>query len=389
MPSNRGIFTTIQTQGALLPADLLQRIGERDRNLKGLSEAEYHLIPGERFNEVIARAWNRLLGAWEVFQTQIDQLPEGEPGTTVTRERWLLPLFDVLGYGRLQTSRAVELDDKRYPVSHAWGDVPIHLVGARVKLDDRQAGVAGAARMSPHSMVQELLNRSDARLWGIVSNGLRLRLLRDSVRLTKQAFVEFDLQGMMEGEVYSDFVLLWLLCHESRVEGERPELCWLEQWTREAAERGTRALEHLRAGVEDAISALGRGFLAHPANQELREKLRDGALDKQEYYRQLLRSVYRLLFLFVAEDRDLLLDPKATDEARRTLRGVLLDGPAARAGRPAAWHASRRSLAQPHARLRAVGKRERMPGAGVASPRRLSLVERGGGGSGRLRDRQL
>jgi len=317
MPSSRGIFTTIQTQGALLPADLLQRIGERDRNLKGLSETDYHLIPGERFNEVIARAWNRLLGAWEVFQTQIDQLPEGEPGTTVTRERWLLPLFDVLGYGRLQTSRAVELDDKSYPVSHAWGDVPIHLVGARVDLNDRAKGVAGAARMSPHSMVQELLNRSDARLWGIVSNGQRLRLLRDSARLTKQAFVEFDLQGMMEGEVYSDFVLLWLLCHESRVEGERPELCWLEQWTREAAERGTRALEHLRAGVEAAISALGRGFLAHPANQELREKLRDGALDKQEYYRQLLRSVYRLLFLFVSEDRDLLLDPNATDEARR------------------------------------------------------------------------
>jgi len=317
MPSSRGIFTTIQTQGALLPADLLQRIAERDRDLNGLSEAEYHLIPGERFNEVIARHWNRLLGAWEVFRTQIDQLPAGEPGTTVTRERWLLPLFDVLGYGRLQTSRAVELDDKSYPVSHAWGDVPIHLVGARVKLDDRQARVAGAARMSPHSMVQELLTRSDARLWGIVSNGLQLRLLRDSARLTKQAFVEFDLQGMMEGEVYSDFVLLWLLCHESRVEGQRPELCWLEKWTHEAAERGTRALEHLRAGVEAAISALGRGFLAHPANHELREKLRDGELDKQEYYRQLLRSVYRLLFLFVAEDRDLLLDPAATDEARR------------------------------------------------------------------------
>src|SRR5690606_11245541 len=119
---------------------------------------------------------------------------------------------------------------------------------------------------------------------------------------------------------YADFVLLWLLCHQSRVEGERPEQCWLERWTQEAAERGTRALEDLRVGVEAAITALGRGFLAHPANGALRERLRSGELDTQEYYRQLLPTVYRLIFLFVAEDRDLLLDPKASDEARARYR---------------------------------------------------------------------
>ncbi len=47
------------------------------------------------------------------------------------------------------------------------------------------------------------------------------------------------------------------------------------------------------------------------ANQELRRKLRSGELDAQDYYRQLLRLVYRLIFLFAAEDRDLLLDPQA------------------------------------------------------------------------------
>ena len=33
--------------------------------------------------------------------------------------------------------------------------------------------------MSPHGLVQELLNRSEAHLWGMVSNGLRLRILRE------------------------------------------------------------------------------------------------------------------------------------------------------------------------------------------------------------------
>ncbi|WP_322489061.1 Eco57I restriction-modification methylase domain-containing protein [Chloroflexus sp.] len=73
----------------------------------------------------------------------------------------------------------------------------------------------------------------------------------------------------------------------------------------------------MRAGVEQAIAVLGRGFLAHPANSALRDRLRSGQLSAQDYYRQLLRLVYRLLFLLVAEDRDVLLDPRADPAARQ------------------------------------------------------------------------
>jgi len=312
----RDIFTTIRTEGGLLPADLLQRIASGDRDLEGLTPESYHLAPGEKINEVVNRAWNRLLGAWESFRAAVEKLPTGDPGTSVTRERWLLPLFQELGYGRLQTARAVEIEGKTYAVSHAWGHAPIHLVGCLVDLDRPTRGVAGAARASPHSLVQELLNRADDYLWAFLSNGRRLRILRDNRSLTRQSFVEFDLNAMMEGEVYADFALLWLLCHQSRVEAERPELCWLERWSQAAQEQGTRALDQLRVGVEQAITALGSGFLTHPVNRALRENLRSGALSTQEYYRQLLRVVYRLLFLFVAEDRELLLDPNAAQEAR-------------------------------------------------------------------------
>ena len=96
-----------------------------------------------------------------------------------------------------------------------------------------------------------------------------LRVLRDNVALTRQAYVEFDLEAMFTGEVYADFVLLWLVCHQSRVEADRPEECWLERWTRAAGQDGTRALDALRHGVEDAIETLGGGFLAHPANHAL------------------------------------------------------------------------------------------------------------------------
>lgn len=313
----RDIFTTIRTEGHLLPMDLLQRISEGDRTLKGLTPENYHIGKNERLNEVINRAWKRCQTAWNGFQKEYQGLPDADTGTTLTRERWLLVLFQELAYGRLLTSKAREIGGKSYPVSHFWNHTPIHLVSFRQNLDRRTPGVAGAARLSPHGLVQEFLNRSSDHLWGMVSNGLCLRLLRDNASLTRQAYVEFDLEGMMSGEVYSDFILLFLLLHQSRVEAEKPEQCWLEQWTLAAQEQGTRALDQLRSGVEQAITALGKGLLAHPGNGEIREKLRNGELTAYNMYQQILRLVYRLIFLFVAEDRNLLLLPEAAEKAKR------------------------------------------------------------------------
>ncbi|GHO76990.1 hypothetical protein KSD_47610 [Ktedonobacter sp. SOSP1-85] len=311
----QAIFSTVHTEGANLPMDLLQRIAQNDSQIAGLTPEAYHLT-AEKLNEAINRAWLRVLSAWNAFKLAQARLPETDSGTTLTRERWLLPLFSELGYGRLFTTKPIEIGEKSYSISHSWNHTPIHLVSYKVDLDHMTRSAAGAMRSSPHSLLQELLNRSDEYLWGIVSNGLKLRILRDNVSLTRQAYVEFDLESMMNGEVYADFVLLWLLCHESRVEAERPEECWLEKWSRTAHEQGVRALGDLRDGVEQAITDLGSGFLAHPANGPLREKLRTGELQAQDYYRQILRLVYRLIVLFVAEDRDILFDPEALSANR-------------------------------------------------------------------------
>jgi hypothetical protein len=311
------VFTTIRTEGGLLPADLLSRVAAQDRDLPGVRPADYHLVQGELLGERVTRSWNRLTGAWKAFTSSLAALPDTDAGTTLTRERWLLPLFEELGYGRLQTSKAEEIDGRSYPISHEWGHAPIHLVSARIPLDRRTPGVKGAAGASPHSLVQEFLNRSTGHLWAFVSNGLSLRVLRDNASLTRQAYVEFDLETMFADDVFDDFVVLWLTCHQSRIEADNPTDTWLEKWTAAAAEAGTRARDELRSGVEAAIESLGAGFVAHPANVALKERLRTGELSTFDYYRQLLRLIYRLLFLFVAEDRNLLHPPSSGDTEQR------------------------------------------------------------------------
>lgn len=265
-------FQTIQTAGGLLPADQLMRIAAGDAD--GIAPTDYDLPPGERINEAVSQSWSRLRKHWEDFRQSIASLAEDQPGTDVTNQKWLLPLFRELGYGKLTTTKAPEIDGKTYAISRFRGPLPIHLVGYNIQLDKRTPGVRGAATGTPHGLVQEFLNRSEDSLWAFVSNGLQLRMLRDNVALSRQAYVEADLEAMFDGEVYADFAMLWMLCHVTRTEGERPEQCWLEKWSSSAREHGTRVLADLRNGVEKAIEALGRGFLSHPANDHLRQRLR-------------------------------------------------------------------------------------------------------------------
>lgn len=316
MARTQNTFSTVRTEGSLLPADFLQRLLTPKPDIEGLRSEDYHLVGRERIDDAASRSWLRLVGAWTAFRGQLQRLSTDDTATTITREKWLYVLFSELNYGRLEAAKGIVAEGKPYPVSHLSGSVPLHLVGANIDLDKRTKGAVGAATMSPHGLVQELLNRSDDYLWGVVSNGRILRVLRDNAAMTRQAFVEFDLEAMLEGQEYHDFVLLWMLLHQSRFEGERPEECWLEKWVATSRSQGTRALDALRGGVEAAITALGTGLVSHRGNVGLKAALRDGDLDKHDLYRQVLRVVYRLIFLFATEDRELVFSPGATREAK-------------------------------------------------------------------------
>lgn len=321
-------MTTWTIEGGILPGELPDRMSRQDKQLGGLSPADYHLAGNETVGAAASRAWSYLESTYRSFRAELDKLPADEPAIGLTRDAWISPLLRELGYGRVSPTpgghlTAGEADDARdYPISHLWNDVPMHLLGWNVSLDSRSKGVRGAAR-APQSMLQEYLNRTPQHLWAILTNGRSLRLLRDSTNLVGQAFVDFDLEAIFDNDQYSDFVFLFALCHESRLErfpdeGDEPAPVterWIEKWRNAGIELGTRALASLRGQVEQAIEALGTGYLQHPHNTGLRERISSGdpatRIDRADYQRALLRQVYRLLFWMVAEDRGALLAPGA------------------------------------------------------------------------------
>lgn len=309
----------VSSEGGLLPIDLLARVKNRDSNLPGLEPGDFYLQKHERLNEAAERAWTRVLSLWRGFQHQLQGLPSGHHATGSTHTGLLLPLFEELGYGRLDPAPAFSYEGKTLQVSHLRKHSPIHLVGWAVDLD-RKSDAPGASQAPPHGLLQELLNREQRFTWGFVCNGRELRVLRDHHSLTRQAYVAFDLEKILGEERFDEFFLLWLVCHQSRVDAPPPEPCFLERWFESAREQGINALGALRDGVGAAIELLGQGFLAHPANAALHGALQTGQLDRQDYYRHLLRLIYRLIFLFVAEERELLLDPGASELARQRYR---------------------------------------------------------------------
>ncbi|MGW0085299.1 Eco57I restriction-modification methylase domain-containing protein [Streptomyces sp. NPDC003393] len=311
-------YTAVTTVGGLLPADMLLRIAEA-RNLPGTKPADYGLPASVPVRDEAERAWEYLKPLWRELRAALPSDPvTGAPSADPTGRAgsdWLAQLFRKLDFGALTEVGAAGIPadsdvEKRFPVSHRHGPALVHLVAWNQELDKRPA----AGQVPAQSMLQDCLNRTEAHLWAVLTNGRRLRLLRDSSSFATAAYVEFDLEAIFDGELFSEFVLLYCVLHASRFavpDGAAPAGCWLEKWRTEAVTSGARALDQLRLGVQNALTVLGTGFLRHPENVRLREDVDPKALRDA-----LLRLVYRLLFVFVAEDRDALLDPNASERER-------------------------------------------------------------------------
>ena len=274
----------ITVEGGLLAADLVERIALGDETVAGQKPKDFGLEAG-RLSAEIQAAFSAARVYWEGFKLRRET--SGVGPVTVTREAWIYPLLERLGHSLTFQRAAVQVGGQSYVISHRIGEAetgtPVHTVAFNQKLDER-----GELKRSPHALLQEYLNKSDA-LWGIVTNGRELRLLRNSARSSRPSYVAIDLETILDGNLYNEFALVFRLLHRSRLptEGGDPHQCLLETWYQQGIDEGGRVRDRLRDGVKAALETLGSGFLGHPANAALRAKLDNGRLTDLQLYREL------------------------------------------------------------------------------------------------------
>lgn len=305
-------FPSIQIEGGLLGPDLLDQL--LAVQLPGQRATDFGLDSKRNLTDEIASVFADTRALWDIFQHRLARLSVTDPATSVTRDAWMIPFFGLLGYELKYNQRGYEVDGLTFAISHradeAEDSPPIHIVGARQELGKVPA--SGRPRLAPHSLVQEYLNRTES-VWGLVTNGFTLRLLRDTTFVRRQAYVEFDLQGMIEEKRFEDFSALYRLIHRTRLPKGHSDAgdSLLEKYYLASEEQGGRVRDQLRVGVKDCIEQLALGFLSHANNGDLRRRVSAGhnepdRISAVELYRQLLRLVYRFLFLLVSEDRGLI-----------------------------------------------------------------------------------
>ena len=333
----------ITTSGNIISDDFIELLRSEGFAHPALKPETFHL-PGDaanpRIDEEMAAAYDLLREQWDKIRLRIPDFNISE-----LRIRWLIPLFNVLRFEPIflkEHPKVVRNDEElRFALSHRGWDsleAPIlHSVSWQQDLD-KKIKTSGRHAVSPHDLLQRYLNIADD-LWGMVTNGRKLRILRDFHHSLIKGYIEFDLEGIFETGNMADFRALFRMAHASRFIPMPDGKCPLEKFYESSHETGVEVGRKLRVQVKEAIEILANGFL----DGELIEQLKNDEQAARDYYRDVLHIVYRLLFLFYVEQkgwlpmkdqryvesysvsglRDLSTDPQAlTDEHQDLWEGL-------------------------------------------------------------------
>ncbi len=296
-------WPSVNLEGNLIsPAMLAQIVEPKDDSD---TRQSYGVRKGLTIREEISTAFR-------VGQSHFDAFSSLKAPSIEATRRFIRDfLKEVLGFDDLDVADGV--------ISFISADrVPVVVVPPQEERLDRRSDTLSTERSrSPAFALQDYLNEYDEALWGIATNGVLIRLMRDNASLTRPAHIEFDLFQVFENEDAASFALIWLLMHRTRFGSKDAAVtdCALESWREAGAREGEAARERLADQVKLALKVLGSGFLE--ANHDLAEKLKSGDVSLTDWFNELLRLVYRLIFLMVAEDRDLLHSANANTSARK------------------------------------------------------------------------
>ena len=308
-------YTSIHVYGHMLSDDILHTV-ETDRTIIGNRDIDFADLD-TTVQEAIDYAWTALRASWNFYLTRSgNNDPYGTRRSREFMEQFLL----LFGYHPQRQQSFVESETG---TTHdiTWlcpdvGNMPVIVKGDRTGNADVDAQercsldfrIKGNRRdKSAHATMLEYLNNTE-HIYGIIANGPTLRLIRNSGQLVKLTYIEFDLRRMLEEDKYAEFCLMFRILHSSRFKTVGDEQSIIERYFNLSIESGNRIRAGLSEAAQKAMLTIGNAALRNPANNSLREALASGELSSDSFNKELMHFIYRILFLFIIEDRNLVYD---------------------------------------------------------------------------------
>ena len=311
-------YTSIHIYGHLLSDDILHNI-ERDNTLLGNRDQDFGMDTS--VSSAIDYVWSSLRNDWNFYKERAgnERLVDRDPYGTRRARDLMERLFQSLGYTLDRQATNIEVAGTNYDINYTCqelGKMPFIVIGENIStdgsidtldkcsLDYRAKG--GMRKKSAHATMLEYLNATE-NVYGIISNGQILRIIRNSGQLVKLTYIEFDLRRMLEEDKYTEFCLMFRLLHASRFRTSGDEPCVMERWFNMSIESGNRIRNGLSRAVQTTMETIGNAVLTSEGegNAALREAFTNGTMDAAQLNKELIHFIYRLLFLFIIEDRGL------------------------------------------------------------------------------------
>jgi hypothetical protein len=320
--SSTNFLPYITSIGGLLSYEFLHNLRSEDPKIDLTPETfkavgGSHPLSKRELGEQITDAWTDLLETWDSISLRYEKMELSE-----ARTKWIIPLLENLGFDPQYNKQNVTVGEGEklsFHLSHKGfsdSNAPyINCVAPTQNLEEVAKSnedliESKRGHKSPHDELQSFLNVSKGCKWGIVTNGISFRILRQFYHTTTKAYVEFDLENIFRSRSFSDFRLIYRTAHVSRfllfdekkADDKTMQTCILEEFYEQSKAAGVSAGEDLRKNVKVAIESLANGFLT----PDLAQKMAQDEDFCRNYYAEILRVIYRMIFLLFAEQRGML-----------------------------------------------------------------------------------
>ena len=311
-------YTSIHIYGHLLSDDILHNI-ERDNTLIGNRDQDFGMDIS--VSSAIDYAWSCLRNDWNFYKERADneRLTVKDPYGTRRSRDLMERMLQTMGYKLNRQNSNITVAGTGYDISYTCpelGNMPFVVIGEnasadgsintldKCSLDHRAKGAM--RKKSAHATMLEYLNATE-NVYGVISNGQIVRLIRNSGQLVKLTYIEFDLRRMLEEDKYTEFCLMFRLLHASRFHTSDDEPCVMERWFNMSIESGNRIRNGLSRAVQTTMETIGNAVLTSEgeSNDALRRAFIDGTMNAAQLNKELIHFIYRLLFLFIIEERGL------------------------------------------------------------------------------------